>query len=139
MGVPSVAAQPEESQIEHRVPFKVYYEDTDALGIVYYANYFKFLERGRAEYLESGGRSVADWNAAGYLFVVHAVSAKFKKPAALGDIIEIVTSFRHASPFRGVFDQRVERAGEVLLTATIDIACLDSGQNLRRLPTSLTA
>lgn len=123
---------------EHRVAFKVYYEDTDSLGMVYYANYFKFLERGRAEYLEAGGRSVADWNAAGYLFVVHAVAAKFKKPAALGDIIEIVTSFRLASPFRGVFDQRVERAGQVLLTATIDVACLDSTQNLRRLPTSLT-
>lgn len=139
MGAPSAAAQPDSPHVEHRVSFKVYYEDTDALGIVYYANYFKFLERGRAEFLESGGRSVADWNAAGYLFVVHAVSAKFKKPAALGDVIDIVTSFRHASPFRGVFDQRVERDGEVLLTATIDIACLDAGQNLRRLPTSLGA
>ena len=122
---------------EHRVSFKVYYEDTDALGIVYYANYFKFLERGRAEFLESGGRSVADWNREGYLFVVHAVAAKFKRPATLGDTIEIVTSFRHASPFRGVFDQRVERGGEVLLTAAIDVACLDADQNLRRLPARL--
>lgn len=128
------AAQPGHS---HRVSFKVYYEDTDALGIVYYANYFKFLERGRAEYLEAEGRSVADWNREGYLFVVHAVTAKFKRPATLGDTIDIVTSFRHASPFRGIFDQRVERGGEVLLTAAIDVACLDADQNLRRLPTSL--
>ena len=50
--------------MEQRVSFKVYYEDTDSLGVVYYANYFKFMERGRSEFLTAQGRSVADWNAA---------------------------------------------------------------------------
>ncbi len=120
-----------------KVSFKVYYEDTDALGIVYYANYFKYLERGRTEYLEAAGRSIADWNAQGFLFVVHSVSATFKRPAALGDTIDVITAFRQVSPFKGVFDQRIERDGQVLMTATIGAACLDAAQQLRRFPENL--
>jgi acyl-CoA thioester hydrolase len=61
----------EEATVQHRVSFKVYYEDTDSLGVVYYANYFKFMERGRSEFLGAYGRSVAEWNADGVLLVVH--------------------------------------------------------------------
>ncbi|MGB2700787.1 MAG: hotdog domain-containing protein, partial [Candidatus Phosphoribacter baldrii] len=101
--------------MQQSVSFKVYYEDTDSLGVVYYANYFKFMERGRSEFLTHQGRSVADWNADGFLLVVHSVQATFKKPAVLGDVVDIVTTFTVPSVYRGRFAQRVERAGELLV------------------------
>jgi hypothetical protein len=60
--------------IEHQVSYTVYYEDTDCLGAVYYANYLKFMERGRSEFLRAHGKSVADWNKEGILIVVHALT-----------------------------------------------------------------
>ena len=119
--------------MEQRVSFKVYYEDTDSLGVVYYANYFKFMERGRTEFVGAHGRSVAQWNAEGVLVVVHSVQAQFKKPAVLGDIIDVVSSYR------GRFTQRLTRAttGELCVDATVDIVCLDTNQNLIELPAGL--
>jgi len=120
--------------VEHRVAYRIYYEDTDALGVVYYANYFKYFERGRTESIEAAGRGIAEWNRHGYLFVVHSVQATFKRPAVLGDRIEVVTSFSAVSPYRGRFLQRVERDGEVLVEGTVDCVCLDDNQQLREFP-----
>lgn len=123
--------------MEHRVAFKVYYEDTDSLGVVYYANYFKYLERGRSEYFEEGGRSVADWNRDGYLFVVHQVEATFRRPLALGDRFEVVTEAEVSSPYRLRCRQRIERDGQLCVTARVDVACTDRDGSLIRLPTNL--
>ena len=123
--------------MEHRVAYRIYYEDTDALGVVYYANYFKFMERGRSEFLSGEGRSVADWNADGFLLVVHSVQATFKRPAVLGDRIEVATSFSVVSPYRGRFLQRVERNSEVLVEGTVDCVCLDDNQQLREFPSGV--
>lgn len=120
--------------MQHRVQYKVYYEDTDALGVVYYANYFKFMERGRTEYLGSAGRSIGAWNEQGYLFVVHSVNATFRKAAVLGDLIDVVSTFSLVSPYRGRFSQRLERAGELVVDATVDVVCLDRSQNLVEFP-----
>mgnify|MGYP003825937001 CR=1 FL=1 len=118
----------------HRVSYKVYYEDTDALSVVYYANYFKFLERGRSEYVAAHGQDVAAWNAAGVLVVVHKATATFKRPARLGDVIDVVSTFSLPSPYRGRFDQRIERDGELLVDAQVDVCCLDTAQNLIEFP-----
>src|SRR5512134_3434009 len=75
--------------MEHRVAYKVYYEDTDCLGIVYYANYLKFMERGRTEFLAARGKSVADWNREGYLLVVRSVQATYRLAATLGDMLDV--------------------------------------------------
>lgn len=125
--------------MQQSVSFKVYYEDTDSLGVVYYANYFKFMERGRSEFLTHQGRSVADWNADGFLLVVHSVQATFKKPAVLGDLVDIVTTFTVPSVYRGRFAQRVERAGELLVDGIVDVVCLDADQNLIEFPPQLRA
>lgn len=118
----------------NRVQYKVYYEDTDALGVVYYANYFKFLERGRTEHLGSLGQTIGQWNEQGYLFVVHSVTAAFKKPAVLGDLLDVVSTFTLPSAYRGRFLQRIERAGELLVDATVDVVCLNRDQNLIEYP-----
>ncbi len=120
--------------MEHRVDYKVYYEDTDSLGVVYYANYMKYLERGRTEFIGHFGRPVWDWNAEGYYFVVYKLTATFRKAAVLGDIVTVVTRFELPSAFRGLFRQRIERDGEVLIEAEVEIVCLDRQRNVIEYP-----
>lgn len=75
----------------HRFKIKVYYEDTDAGGVVYYGNYLRYMERARTEFLMDSGINVAEFHDAGYFFVVTHVDIKYKRPAKLGDIIEVTT------------------------------------------------
>jgi tol-pal system-associated acyl-CoA thioesterase len=120
---------------EHRVAYKVYYEDTDSLGVVYYANYLKFLERGRTEFVGSRGRPIQDWNRDGYYFVVYELSMKFKRSARLGDLLDVVTAFRLDSAYRGRFSQRLECRGELHVQAEVEVVCIDAQQQLREFPT----
>lgn len=117
-----------------RCSYTVYYEDTDALAMVYYANYFKYFERGRTEYLAEAGTPIAELNASGVLIVVHSVNATFRKPATLGDRIDVVSTFTVPSPFRARFNQRIERSGELLVDAVIDVVCLNAQQQLTEVP-----
>ncbi|MEI2775074.1 MAG: thioesterase family protein [Tetrasphaera sp.] len=124
--------------METRLSYRVYLEDTDQLGVVYYANYFKYFERGRSEWLTAvTGHAVASFQQSGILLVVHKVTATFRKPALLWDTIDVVSSFTVESPYRGQFKQRVERAGELLVDAVIDLVALDTNQNLVELPPQL--
>lgn len=125
--------------MDHRVSFKVYYEDTDCLGIVYYANYLKFMERGRTEFLAARGKSVADWNREGCLLVVRSVQATYRRAARLGDVLDVVSSFALSSRYRGVFRQRIEREGELVVDGEVEIVCLDADQQLVSFPADLAA
>ncbi len=121
--------------MEHRVSYKVYYEDTDSLGVVYYANYFKYLERGRTEYVgQVSGRDIRAWNGDGCYFVVYAMNIRFRKLAELADVVDVVTSFTPSSAYRALFKQRIERAGEVLVEADVEIVCLDASRAVREFP-----
>lgn len=120
--------------MENRVSYKIYYEDTDSLGVVYYANYLKYLERGRSEYIGAYGRAIQDWNRDGYYFVVYALTIKFRHPARLGDIVEVVSNFKRSSAYRGIFSQRIECQGELIVEAEVDVVCLGPNQQLRELP-----
>lgn len=84
--------------------------------------------------LAAAGHNLAEYNANGLAFVVHSVSAKYKQPALLGDVIDVTSTFTIPSPFKGVFDQRVERDGIVLVQAEVTVACTDAEGNLRRFP-----
>jgi tol-pal system-associated acyl-CoA thioesterase len=110
------------------------YADTDRSQVVYHANYLKFMERGRTEFVEATGRTIADWNTSGVIVVVYTMNLKFSKPAKLGDRIDVVSSFRVNSDYRGTFSQRVERGGEVLVSAEVEVVCLGSDMKLRELP-----
>ncbi|MFV9507555.1 MAG: YbgC/FadM family acyl-CoA thioesterase [Oscillochloridaceae bacterium umkhey_bin13] len=120
--------------MEHRVAYKVYYEDTDSLGVVYYANYLKYLERGRSEFVGAQGKPIEQWNREGYYFVVYALTMKFKKSATLGDMVEVVSHLNLTSAYRGRFSQRIECRGELLVEAEVDIVCVDPQQQLREFP-----
>lgn len=120
----------------HVLPLRVYYEDTDAAGIVYYANWLRFLERGRTELLRLLGqehRALSD--AEGINWVVRRCTIDYLKPARLDDAIEVVT---RCGEIRGAsldMLQETRRGGETLVRAELQVACM--GVNGR--PTRLSA
>lgn len=107
------------------LPLRVYYEDTDAAGIVYYANYFRFLERGRTEFLRSLGHDQHALMQEGIAFAVRSVSAEFLKPAKLDDLLRIETGVASLGRAQLTFVQRIVRDTELLLDAKIRVACID--------------
>ncbi len=108
-----------------RISVRVYYEDTDAAGIVYYANYFRFIERGRTELLRTLGHDQNELMQGGIAFAVRSVNAEFLKPAKLDDLLTIQTAIAKLGRAQVSFAQRVLRDNELLLEANIRVACID--------------
>lgn len=109
--------------------FRVYYEDTDSGGVVYYANYLRFLERARTEVLRELGFEQAQLaRDAGIAFAVRSLTVEYLKPARLDDLIEVRSSIAELGRAQVVFQQRIERGGEALVEATVRVACLDLGK-----------
>lgn len=108
-----------------RIEVRVYYEDTDAAGIVYYANYLRFIERGRTEFLRSLGHDQNVLMREGVAFAVRSIEAEFLKPARLDDLLVIETSIASLGRAQLGFAQRVRRGHELLLDAKIRVACID--------------
>lgn len=124
----------------HTLTLRVYYEDTDLAGIVYYANYLKYIERGRSEWLRALGvdqRALKEQG--GRVFAVRRVAADYLRPARFDDELTVVTTLHAASAARIVVDQAVQRADEVLFTARVTIACLDEAGKPVRLPPQVAA
>jgi acyl-CoA thioester hydrolase len=109
-----------------RLPVRIYYEDTDAGGVVYYANYLKYLERGRTEFIRALGveqRELA--RESGLAFAVRSLSAEFLKPAVLDDELVVTTAVETLGRAQVGFAQTITRGEETLLTAKVRVACLD--------------
>jgi acyl-CoA thioester hydrolase len=110
-----------------RFPVRVYYEDTDAAGVVYYANYLKFMERARTEWLAALGYPLAAVEREhGVVFVVHRCEIDFLSPARLNDMLDVTVEGVHRGASRLVARQDVRRDDTVLTSARITLACLDS-------------
>jgi acyl-CoA thioester hydrolase len=111
-------------------PVRIYWEDTDAGGIVYYANYFKFMERARTEWLRSLGFEQEPLRLEqNLLFVVVDVEAHFRKPARYGEMLQVTCGVDEASRVSLTFKQEIYRHsvdGELLLEGRVRIACLDA-------------
>ena len=106
---------------------RVYYEDTDTGGVVYYANYLKFFERARTEWLRSAGYEQQVLAAEdGIQFVVARIECDYKRPARLDDVIELDVRVAHAGRASIVFEQTARRGTEVLATARIRAGCVDT-------------
>lgn len=105
---------------------RVYYEDTDAGGVVYYANYLKYLERARTELLrELGFEQHQLAGEVGLAFAVRSLAVEYLKPARLDDLLGVVTVVEAIGRAQVTFAQSIRRADEILLTATVRVACLD--------------
>ena len=105
---------------------RVYYEDTDAAGIVYYANYLKFMERARTEWLSSLGMELAAVEREhGITFAVHHVDIRYHQPARLGDRLDVTVNIFERGRARLIAAQNVLRGTEILVEARVTLACLD--------------
>lgn len=113
---------------EFSIHLRVYLEDTDAGGIVYYVNYLKFMERARTELLRSLGFEFAALSSEQLQFVVHSVDAQYRKPARMDDELIVTAVVEQLARTYIVFHQQVRRGDEVLCDAHIKVACVDTTQ-----------
>ncbi|CAG0929218.1 MAG: Acyl-CoA thioesterase YbgC [Rhodocyclaceae bacterium] len=108
-------------------PVRVYYEDTDTAGVVYYANYLRYLERGRTEWLRAlGVEQLGLALEAGLVFAVRSLNIEYLKPARLDDALAVLTELTLPGRAQLTLKQWIERGGETLVEATVRIACLDT-------------
>lgn len=122
----------------HRLTLRVYYEDTDLAGIVYYANYLRYIERGRTEYVRALGiDQQALRDSAGLVFAVRRVEADYLRPARFQDRLTVETRLGEVSGARLVMPQRVLRADEVLFTASVTLVVLGASGRPARLPADI--
>jgi len=118
----------------HFLIVRVYYEDTDFTGIVYHANYLRYMERGRTNYLRLIGADhralfeAAASEAPGFAFVVRSMSIDFRKPARMDDLLEVVTEPEEVKGASITLNQRVMRAGELLVGARVRVAFVSGGR-----------
>jgi len=122
----------------HETEVRVYYEDTDSGGIVYYANYLKFAERGRTEYLRAIGhdhRTVAKEHGVG--FVVRRCEVDYIKPAMLDDLLTVETTVTNVSGARFSMSQRVLKNAMILCEVSVNLGCVDGAGRPSRLPSDL--
>jgi len=126
----------------HVMSVRVYYEDTDFSGIVYHANYLRFMERGRTNYLRLLGADhrvlfeTAQREAPGFAFVVRSMAIDFLKPARMDDVLEIVTTPEEVKGASMALHQRVMRGDELLIEAHVRVAFV-SGGRARPIPQAL--
>lgn len=119
----------------HRFTLRVYYEDTDLAGIVYYANYLKFIERARSEWIRTLGidqRAMKEET--GTVFAVRRIEADYLHPAKFDDELEVETVTEAVTGARVVLKQDVLRDGEVLFTAHVTIVAIGDTGHPARLP-----
>ena len=122
----------------HRHPVRVYYEDTDAGGIVYHANYLKFAERARSEWVRALGLDQKRLREErGLIIVVRRMEVDFLRPALYDDLLEVTTTLRGLGGARIELDQAVLRGDEKLFTAAVTLVCVGADGRAARLPVDL--
>lgn len=119
----------------HRLAVRVYYEDTDAAGIVYYANYLKFAERGRSDYMRDAGTNHAALLASdGIAFAVRRCTVDYQRPAVLDDLLTVESCIVALGAATMEFEQTIARDGQTLVTLHTRLACMATDGRPRRLP-----
>jgi acyl-CoA thioester hydrolase len=120
---------------EHRFALSVYFEDTDAYGIVYYANYLKFMERARSDMIRAVGvDQSAELRRSGSAYAVVEVNIRYRRPAKLGDDLLVVSKVDQVRASSVHIQQRVMRGQELLTDAKVTAAFLDREGRPRRQP-----
>lgn len=123
-----------------RFGLRVYYEDTDLAGIVYYANYLRFLERGRTEALIALGIDQRRLRAEqGIVFAVRHLEIDYLSPARLQDDLTVTTALRALGGSRVVLAQDVQRGPDILVRAVVTVVCFGADGRPRRVPEAVRA
>ncbi len=120
---------------------KVYYEDTDCGGVVYYANYLRYFERARTERFAGRGIDLAAYQEKGVVFAVANAAIEYKSPARYGDILEVETAVEgvKGSSFTVQYIIRRKKDGAVLVTGSTRMACVNAAMKPIRLPDEMRA
>lgn len=121
----------------HRFDLRVYYEDTDLAGIVYYANYLKFIERGRSEMLRATGVDQLVLRARGMVFAVRRVEADYLLPATYDDLLQVRTRVFAVTGARITLQQSVWRGDHALFEAMVVLVCLTTKGTATRIPADI--
>ncbi|MCH9690885.1 MAG: tol-pal system-associated acyl-CoA thioesterase [Gammaproteobacteria bacterium] len=108
------------------IPIRVYIEDTDAGGIVYYVNYLKYLERSRTEFMRSLGYNKPAMPEQGRLLVVHSAEIQYRRSALLDDVLQVSTTVDKLGRAAMTFGQEIWRGNEIICTAVVKVACVDT-------------
>ncbi|AUQ69479.1 tol-pal system-associated acyl-CoA thioesterase [Phaeobacter inhibens] len=124
----------------HRFPVRVYYEDTDMGGIVYHANYLRFIERARSDWVRNLGNDQNAMREAGLIWVVRRIEADYLAPAKFDEELLIETEVQKVTPARLTMSQQVFRGETELFRATVTVVCVnaESGAPIR-LPAEIRA
>ena len=119
----------------HSMTIRVYYEDTDLGGVVYYANYLRFIERARSEWIrEIGIDQIKMRDDEKIIFVVTKLKADYLVPASFDDVLTIASEIKVVSPVRAYFYQNIYRGEELLFKAEVCVACTSMSGRVNRLP-----
>ena len=119
------------TQREFTLPVRIYWEDTDAGGIVYHANYLRYMERARGEMLRDLGYEQRRMQAAGRpVIVVADCSLKFRRPAVLDDLLEVKTRVKSMRSASVIFEQRIFRGEELLVAGEVRCAAVDISRGI---------
>jgi len=122
----------------HHFQLRVYYEDTDLAGIVYYANYLRFIERARSEWIRTFGIDQKAMKAdEGIVFAVRRLEADYLSPAHFDDQLDVITTTEAVTGARIMLKQDVVRDGEVLFTAHVTIVAISDTGHPARLPANI--
>ncbi len=113
---------------------RIYYEDTDAGGVVYNASYLRFFERARTEWLRDRGIDLKEWMDRDTLFVVSELGMKFLAPAVYGDLLEMTTEITELKKASLVFEHSARARGHEIVSGTTRLACIDRTGAIIRIP-----
>jgi len=118
--------------------YRVYYEDTDAGGVVYYANYLRFAERARTDFLRERGIVQSTLLAErGIAFVVHSLVAQFHAPAKLDDLLEVSVKITEAKSASIIMEQEIHMGGKRLFSLNVTVVCVNNTLKPTRLPADI--
>ncbi len=125
--------------MDHKYKVRIYYEDTDAGGVVFYANYFKFTERARTEliYEKLKLKHLELKDKFDVIFVVKSLSSKYIAPAKFEDDLTVVSKIVEKRPARLILDQNIEKGNKLIFTSTIELAVVSSKGKITKLPDQL--
>ena len=124
----------------HILPIRVYYEDTDLSGIVYHANYFRFMERGRSEFFRCAGitKLAAHLDEdGGWAWTLRKAAIEYLKPARVDDLLEVHTSALTLTGARMIADQKIHCAGQLLTRGSVEACIISLAGKPRRIPAEM--
>ena len=125
--------------MDHKFKVRIYYEDTDAAQVVFYANYFKYTERARTEliYEKLKLKHYELKEKYDVIFVVKSLSSKYISPAKFEDDLVVVSKIKEKSPVGLVLEQNIEKENKLIFTSTIELAVVSSKGTITKLPDEL--